>query len=114
MGFADFLKRLTPKNVVEDSVEFPEEEKLEEKMNVRIENVTGLGDLDRIANYLKQGHVVLVKMKDVQKNDIGLFQTIMQKMKRLSMQFNWDLVALQEGYLIVTPNFARIERPEQF
>lgn len=114
MGFTDLFKRLAPKDIAEDSVEFPEEEGPMERMNVRIENVNNLGDVERVANYLKQGNVVLVKMKDLQKNDVGLFQITMQKMKRLCMQFNWDLVAFQEGYLVVTPNFARIERPKQF
>lgn len=110
MGFLDFFKKLITKPA-EDAVEFPEEEEPRERLTVRIENVSGLQDVERVASYLKQGNVVLVKLKDLQKKDVGLFQTTMQKMKRLSMQFNWDMVALQEGYLIVTPNFARIERP---
>lgn len=112
MGILDFFKKIVPKKVTEDSVEFPEENEQREKLTIRIENVNGLGDVERIGNYLKQGNVVFVKLRDLQKKDVGLFQTVLQKMKRLSMQFNWDMVALQEGYLVVTPSFARIERPE--
>lgn len=109
MGLFDIFKSKKP---VEDAVEFPEDTEPRERLSVRIENVNGLGDVERIGGYLKQGNVVLVKVRDLQKKDVGLFQTSLQKMKRLSTQFNWDMVALQEGYVIMTPSFARIERPE--
>ena len=109
MGLFDIFKSKKP---TEDAVEFPEDKEPREALTVRIENVSGLGDVERIGGYLKQGNVVLVKVRDLQKKDVGLFQTSLQKMKRLSTQFNWDMVALQEGYVIMTPSFARIERPE--
>lgn len=109
MGIFDAL--LGKKKPVQDSVEFPEEEEPRERMTVRIENVGGLGDVERIAGYIRQGNVVLIKVKDLEKRDVGLFQTALQKMKRMSTQFNWDMVALNEGYVIVTPSFVRIERP---
>lgn len=109
MGIFDIFKGKRP---AQDSVEFPEDNEPQEKLTVRIENITGLGDVERVGAYLRQGNVVLVKIKDLQRKDVGLFQTSLQKMKRLSTQFNWDMVALQEGYVILTPSFARIERPE--
>jgi len=109
VGLFDLFK--FGKKPSEDAVEFPENQEPRERLTVRIENVTGLGDVERVGGYLKQGSVVLVKVRDLQKKDVGLFQTSLQKMKRLSTQFNWDMVALQEGYVIMTPSFARIERP---
>ncbi len=110
MGIFDIFK--FGKKPAQDAVEFPEDQEPRETLTVRIENVNGLGDVERVGGYLKQGNVVLVKVRDLQRKDVGLFQTSLQKMKRLSTQFNWDLVALQEGYLILTPSFVRIERPE--
>ncbi|MBI2543505.1 MAG: cell division protein SepF [Candidatus Aenigmarchaeota archaeon] len=110
MGIFDVFKG---KKSSEDSVEFPEEEKTKERMHIRIESIGGLGDVERVASYVKQGNIILIKVKDLQKNDVGLFQTCLQKMKRLTTQFNWDMVALPEGYVLVTPSFARIERPEE-
>lgn len=110
MGIFDIFKM--GKKPAEDSVEFSEEQEAQDRITVRIENVNGLGDVERIGGYLKQGNVVLVKVRDLQKKDVGLFQTSLQKMKRLSTQFNWDLVALPEGYVVMTPSFVRIERPE--
>ncbi|MBI2547081.1 MAG: cell division protein SepF [Candidatus Aenigmarchaeota archaeon] len=112
MGIFDAFKNLGGKKPSEDAVEFPEEGEPKEKLTVRIESVNGLGDVERIAAYVRQGNVVLIKLRELQKKDVGLFQTSLQKMKRLSSQFNWDIVALPEGYVIITPNFVRIERPE--
>jgi SepF-like predicted cell division protein (DUF552 family) len=44
------------------------------------------------------------------KKDIDQFQTAIQKLKRMCSQFNFDFVGLEEGYLVVTPPFAKIER----
>lgn len=112
MGIFDIFKNFGGRKPAEDAVEFPEDQEPREKLTVRIESVAGLGDVERIGAYLRQGNVVLVKIKDLQRKDVGLFQTSLQKMKRLSSQFNWDMVALNEGYVILTPSFARIERPE--
>lgn len=111
MGFFDFLKG-GKKQVTEDSVEFSETQEPREMLTIRIESVASLGDVERVAAYLRRGNILLIKIKELQRKDIGLAQTTLQKMKRISTQFNWDLVALPEGYLIMTPNFARIERPE--
>ena len=110
MGFFDFMK--SKEKVQQDSVEFPEDQEPRERLSVRIESVNGLTDVERVAAYLRKGTVLLIKIKDLQRKDIGLAQTTLSKLKRLSTQFNWDLVALPEGYLVMTPNFARIERPE--
>ncbi len=114
MGIFDIFKSSSKNQPSRDSVEFPEVKDVgvPHKMSIRIESVNGLADVERVGTYLKQGDVVFIKTKDLQKRDVGLFQTSLQKMKRLSTQFNWDMVALQEGYIILTPSFVRIERPD--
>lgn len=113
MGIFDIFKGSGSKEKVSgDSVEFPEDSEPREQLTVRIENIGGLQDVEKAAMLLRKGTVLLLKIKDIQRRDIGLAQTALQKLKRLSTQFNWDLVALPEGYLIMTPNFAKIERPE--
>ncbi len=110
MGFKDWLRDfLTEKKA--ENIEFPEEpSEPQEKLNIRIDYLSGLEDVERIASLVKQGNIMFLKMKDLQKKDIGQFQTAIQKMKRVCTQFNWDLVGLEEGYLVVTPSFAKIER----
>jgi SepF-like predicted cell division protein (DUF552 family) len=109
MGFKDWLRKLLAEKKT-DTVEFPEDTEPQEKLNIRIDNLSGLEDVERIADLVKKGNIMFLKIKDLQKKDIGQFQTAIQKMKRVCSQFNWDLVGLEDGYLVVTPSFAKIER----
>lgn len=109
MGFKDWLRKLLAEKKT-DTVEFPEDTEPREKLNIRIDNLSGLEDVERIADLVKKGNIMFLKIKDLQKKDIGQFQTAIQKMKRVCSQFNWDLVGLEDGYLVVTPSFAKIER----
>lgn len=111
MTFKDWLRKVL---VEKDSeiVEFSEEGASEagEKLNIRIDSLSGMEDVDRVAGLVKQGNIMFLKVKDLQKKDIGQFQTTIQKLKRNCTQFNWDIVGLEDGYLVVTPPFAKIER----
>ena len=109
MGFKDWLReRLVEKK--SETVEFPEDAEPQEKLNIRIDYLNDMGDVERIAGLVKQGNIMFLKIKELQKKDIGLLQTTVQKMKRTCSQFGWDVVGLEDGYLIVTPAFAKIER----
>ncbi len=112
LGIFDIFKGGNKEKVSQDSVEFPEDSEPREQLTVRIESVNNLTDVERVSVLLRKGNVLLLKIKDIQRRDIGLAQTVLQKLKRLSTQFNWDIVSLPEGYLIMVPNFAKIERPE--
>ena len=79
-------------------------------IHIRIENLGGMGDVERVSKFVKDGNVLFLKLKELQRRDIGEFQNALQKMKRVCSQYKWDLVALEEGYLIVTPEFAKIAR----
>jgi len=109
MGFKDWLRNVLAEKE-EESVEFPEEQLAEEKLNVRIDYLSGTEDVDRVAKFVKEGSIMFLKIKDLQKKDLGLLQTTVQKMKRTCTQYGWDVVGLEDGYLIVAPSFARIER----
>lgn len=95
------------KEVEEISIE---EEIPKPKLQVRVENLTGMADVDRVANFAKSGNVLFLKLKDLQRKDLGQFQNTLQKIKRLSLQFGWNVAAVEEGYLIVTPSNIKIER----
>jgi len=110
MGFKDWLRDFLVEKK-DNVVEFPEEaEAPQDKLNVRIDSLIGVDDVERVAGLVKQGNIMFVKIRELQKKDIGQFQTAVQKMKRVCSQFNWDLVGLEDGYLLITPSFAKIER----
>ncbi len=107
------LKDLIPsfkKPSEEESMEVTLEEEPTEKINVRIENLTGTIDVERVGRLLKEGNIVFLKSKELQRKDLGQFQIAVQRLNRLCKQFGFDIVATTEGYLVCTPRFAQIAR----
>ena len=101
------------KSSSDELMEVPVEDELAEKINIRIENLTGTVDVERIGRLLKEGNIVFLKSKDLQRKDLGQFQISVQRLKRLCTQFGFDIAGTQEGYLICTPRFAHIVRNDE-
>lgn len=91
----------------EDYVEIPETQK-EKKFEVRIEKINSVVDVERVLSYVKKGNILIVKLKDLQKQDLGEFQTAIQRMKRICNQNGWKIAGIEEGYLILGPKFTDI------
>ena len=96
----------------EEVIEVPEETDESKQVTVRIETLKDFVDTERIARLLKDGNIIFLKVGELQKHDLGEFQNSVQKLKRFSNQFGWDIVGMEEGYLVITPNYAKIERPQ--
>jgi SepF-like predicted cell division protein (DUF552 family) len=94
----------------EEMVELPVEGEQMQQVMVRIETLRDFVDIDRIARLVKDGNIIFLKTRDLQRKDLGEFQNCVQKLKRVSNQFGFDLVGTEEGYLVVTPTFAKIAR----
>ena len=108
----DSIKKLFSRKG-EEQIELPEEEPVEEAKDtvmVRVENLGGVNDVERIERLVKQGHIVFLKISALQKKDLGQFKQSVQMLKRRSIQFGWDIVGIEDGYLVVTPKFAKIVR----
>jgi SepF-like predicted cell division protein (DUF552 family) len=90
-------------------IEVPEK-KVEPRLWVKVENLTGLADTDRIVRRVKEGNILFLRMAELQKKNLGQFKATMAKLKRECIRFGWDIVALADGYLIITPEKARIVR----
>ena len=97
-------------SVEEELIELPFIEEEKEKVTIRIEKFGGLGDVERIAKLVRKGNIVFLKTQSLQKKDLGQFQTGVQKLKKYCDTFGWDIVGTEEGYLIIAPSFAKIER----
>jgi len=104
VGFLrDLLKR-------EEPVELPVEEEATQPVYVRIENLKDFVDIERIARLLREGNIVFLKTKELQRTDLGEFQNCVQKLKRVSSQYGFDIAGTEEGYIVLTPTFAKIAR----
>jgi len=94
----------------EEVIEMPEDTEPEKHIMVRIETLRDFVDTERIARLLKDGNIIFLRVGDIQRHDLGEFKNCVQKLKRFSNQYGWDIVGMEEGYLVLTPNFARVAR----
>lgn len=111
MGFMDYLKGIGKGE--EEQIELPVEETVGEaadKVTVRIENLTGVNDVERIERLIKAGNILFLKVTDLQRRDIGQFKQTIQMLKRRCVRFGWDIVGIEDGYMVITPKFAKILR----
>lgn len=106
--FRKFLRKLIAED--EQDVELPVAEEPMERVNVRVENLGGIGDVDRLTKLVREGNIIFLRTRELQKRDFGQFQTSVQKLKRVCTNFNFDIAGTEEGYLVVTPKFAQISR----
>ena len=94
----------------EEPVELPTEEEPTQPIYVRVEKLKDFVDIDRIAKLVREGNIVFLKTKELQKTDLGEFQNCVHKLKRVANQYGFDIAGTEEGYIVVTPTFARILR----
>jgi SepF-like predicted cell division protein (DUF552 family) len=108
MAIKDLLKK--PKK--EEGEEFVEiEQPIEEgKVNVRIETLRDYIDTDRVQQLVREGNVVFLKIKELRNRDISELKRAVDKLKKTCTAMNGDIVGVDEDFLVITPNFARIFR----
>jgi SepF-like predicted cell division protein (DUF552 family) len=103
-----FLRKLIAED--EQDMELPVADEPTERVTVRVENLGGTADIDRIIKFVREGNILFLKTKELQRKDLGQFQTSVQKLKRSCTSFGFDIAGTEEGYLVVTPKFAAISR----
>ncbi|MEM5802207.1 MAG: cell division protein SepF [Candidatus Aenigmatarchaeota archaeon] len=95
----------------EEYVEIPESILSgEQKLNVRIENLRDFLDTDRIQQLLREGNIIFLKIKDLRNRDITELKRSVDKLRKTCLASGGDIVGVEEDFLILTPNFAKIYR----
>jgi SepF-like predicted cell division protein (DUF552 family) len=95
----------------EEFVEIDPSAIAEEKViNVRVEKLQDFVDADRIQQLVREGNVVFVKIKDLRSKDISELKRAVERLKKTCMAMNGDIIGVDEDFLVLTPQFARIYR----
>jgi SepF-like predicted cell division protein (DUF552 family) len=89
-----------------DSSAFKEKKEIE----VRIETLNDFADTDRIQELLREGNVIFLRIKKIRERDIAELKRSIDKLRKTCVAMNGDIVGVDEDFLIITPNFARIYR----
>ncbi len=102
-----FKKKESPEDFLElDSSHFSEQT----HVNVRIESLNSYTDTDKIQTMLRDGSVVFLKIKKLREDDINELKRSVEKLRKTCTAMNGDMVGIDEDFLIITPNFAKVYR----
>jgi len=105
------IKNLFDKSSDDQYVELDNvDEKKNEKIVIQVEKLEGFADSDRILNKLRDGGIILVKIKHLREKDDTEFRRAMEKIKKICLNLNGDIGALGNDWLLLTPSFAKIHR----
>lgn len=82
----------------------------QKQINVRIETLEDYSDTGRVQSLVRDGNVVFLKIKKLRMQDISELKRAVEKLRKTCVAMNGDIVGVDEDFLIITPNFARVYR----
>jgi SepF-like predicted cell division protein (DUF552 family) len=95
----------------EEEVEIKEEAFKEEiKPKIRVEKLTSYADVPRIQEFLRNGEIVFLNIKDLKNSNLNDLKKAVDKLKNTISALDGDIVGVDDSYLLLTPSYARIQR----
>ncbi len=113
MGIKDkFMEKFKAREEVEEGEDFVEVNPAEEggKISVRVENLREYSDIERIQGLVREGNVIFLKIRDLREKDMSELKRAVEKLKKTCTAMNGDMVGIDEDFLAITPQFAKIYR----
>lgn len=98
-------------NYVEiDHTEEPREDK---QMWIALERLDSFSDSDRIQRKIREGNILLVKIRDLRAKDAEELKRSVERIRRTCLAVNGDIAGLGDDWLLVTPAAAKVYREPQ-
>ncbi|MDI6798430.1 MAG: cell division protein SepF [Candidatus Aenigmarchaeota archaeon] len=80
------------------------------KVSVRIEHLKGFADTEKVQQLVREGNVVFLKIRELRDKDINELKRCVDRLRKTCLAMNGDIVGVDEDFLIITPDFARVFR----
>jgi SepF-like predicted cell division protein (DUF552 family) len=102
-----------PKKEVEEWVEVsPSAFKGEAQIGVRIEKLADFADTERIQQLVRGGSIVFLRVGELRERDVTELKRCVGVLKKTCTAMGGDIVGVDDNFIILTPNFAKIHRGE--
>jgi len=82
------------------------------KIPIRVDRMEDFADTDRIQKQIRDGAVVLVKIKGLRGKDLSELKRATDKLRKTCVAMNGDIALFDEDWMICTPAFAHVARKE--
>ena len=80
------------------------------KIPIRVDKLEDFSDTDRIQKIMREGAIVLVKIKALRSKDISELKRAIDKLRKTCIAMNGDIAGIDEDFIIITPSFAHVAR----
>ncbi|HDD46479.1 MAG TPA: cell division protein SepF [Candidatus Aenigmarchaeota archaeon] len=91
-------------------VDVSEAEKKQGKVIIRVDKLESFSDTERVVKHLRDGALVFLKIKNLREKDMGDLKRSVERIKKTIIAIGGDIVGIEQDWLILTPDYARIER----
>ena len=80
------------------------------KIGIKIESVSEFGDTERVLKHVREGQIVLMKVKALKEKDLGELKRVVEKFKRTVLAQNGDIVGVEQDWLLLVPEHVVVHR----
>ena len=80
------------------------------KIPIKVDRMEDFSDSERIQKQLRNGSIVLVKIKALRGKDISELKRAIDKLRKTCLAINGDIAGIDEDWIVLTPSFAHVAR----
>lgn len=80
------------------------------KLTIVVENLNSYADSDRIQRRVREGAIVLIKIRDLKDKDVDELKRSISRVKKTCDAIGGDIAGISDEWVLVTPCSASIER----
>jgi SepF-like predicted cell division protein (DUF552 family) len=81
-------------------------------VTVRIEELEDFKDVEVVQKLVRNGNIVFLKIKSLRDKNLGELKRSVQKLQKGAMAMNGDIVGIDDNFLVICPQGARVFRGE--
>ncbi len=80
------------------------------KIGITIDKLEEFADTERILRAVRNGSLVFLKIKTLKEKDLGELKRSVEKLKKTVLAQNGDIVGVEQDWLILAPEHAKVEK----
>ena len=81
-----------------------------DKLSIEVEKIQDFSDSDRIQKKIRDGKILLVKIKDLKQKNMSELKRAVARIRKTCLAINGDIAGIGDDWIIVTPAVAKVHR----
>ncbi|MEM5804732.1 MAG: cell division protein SepF [Candidatus Aenigmatarchaeota archaeon] len=94
----------------DDYIELEPEEERRAKVPIEVERLSEYADSDRIQRKLREGAIMLIRVKELREKNIAELKRALERIKRTCEAVGGDIVGAGEDWIIASSSHGKIVR----